>query len=382
MQSAKVIILMLFTALALSPPARAHVALDYPVGGETFTEGEVIDIQWHIVIPHDLQNWDLYFSQDGGSNWEVIELNLPPDQFNYLWTVPGIQTSQGRIRIYMDNTGPDYEDQSGDFTINLLPTFDVQVDLGNFFFDPVLIEIEVGQTVRWVNTVPTNHTTTALGGEWDSGDMGLDDFFDFTFDTEGAYDYDCTYHPVTMRGTVIVGDPSDIMVEIGDFFFEPADIQIDVGQTVRWVNTATTIHTTTALGGLWDSGDMGLSDFFDFTFESDGAYDYECTYHPVSMQGSVTVNAPGGSCSYLAGDVNHNGIPLELGDVIAMVSMFRGTVEPPYTCDCPPNGDDFAAEADPNGNCIPLELGDVIMEIGAFRGTTTASGCEDCPPEP
>ncbi len=381
MKSIKIMVLAFFASFALSSLAGAHVALDNPVGGETFTEGEIVDVQWHIVIPHDLQNWDLYFSQDGGSSWEVIEMNLPPSQLDYQWTVPGIETTLGRIKIYMDNSGTDYQDESGDFTINLLPTFDVQVDMGNFFFAPVLTEIEIGQTVRWVNTVSMIHTTTALGGEWDSGDMGLDDFFDFTFDTQGLYDYDCTYHSVIMRGTVIVGDPADVIVEIGNLFFEPADIQIEVGQTVRWVNTVTTIHTTTALGGLWDSGDLGLSDFFDFTFDTESVNDYECSYHPLSMQGTVTVISPGGPCSYLAGDVNHNGIPLELGDAIAMISIYRGTIDPAYSCECPPHGDNFTPTADPNGNCVALELGDVVIEIAAYRGTGTASGCEDCPPE-
>lgn len=84
-------------------------------------------------------------------------------------------------------------------------------------------------------------------------------------------------------------------------------------------------------------------------------------------------------CSYIIGDCNHNGIPVELADVIAMINIYRGTVDPYYTCDCTPHGSDFAPEADPNGNCIAYELGDVVTEIGAFRGLAEAFGCEDCP---
>ena len=87
----------------------------------------------------------------------------------------------------------------------------------------------------------------------------------------------------------------------------------------------------------------------------------------------------GGNCVYLPGDCNHNGTPLELGDAIAMIGMYRGTVVPPYECPCPPHGDNFAPTADPNGNCVALELGDVVTEIAAYRGTGTATGCEDCP---
>ncbi len=84
-------------------------------------------------------------------------------------------------------------------------------------------------------------------------------------------------------------------------------------------------------------------------------------------------------CEYIPGDVNHNGTPLELGDVIAMIGMYRGMADPEYTCSCPPHSDDFTPTADPNGNCVALELGDVVTEIAAYRGTGQASGCEDCP---
>jgi hypothetical protein len=117
MKSLKVIVLAFLLFIGAGSAAKAHVALDYPVGGETFNQGDTVNVQWHIVIPHDLQNWDLYFSDDGGATWQVIELDLPPPQLNYNWVVPGISTTQGRIRIYMDNTGVDYEDQSDDFTI-------------------------------------------------------------------------------------------------------------------------------------------------------------------------------------------------------------------------------------------------------------------------
>ena len=87
----------------------------------------------------------------------------------------------------------------------------------------------------------------------------------------------------------------------------------------------------------------------------------------------------GGNCVYIPGDCNHNGVPLELGDVVTMIGLYRGTSEVQYTCPCPPQGDDFAAEADLDGNCVPMELGDVVREIGAYRGTNQASSCPDCP---
>lgn len=89
--------------------------------------------------------------------------------------------------------------------------------------------------------------------------------------------------------------------------------------------------------------------------------------------------AGGGDCLYIAGDVDNNGTPLELADVIAMIGNYRGTTVPYFVCDCPGHAADFAATADPSGNCAPFELGDVVIEIGAYRGTADASACPDCP---
>ena len=84
-------------------------------------------------------------------------------------------------------------------------------------------------------------------------------------------------------------------------------------------------------------------------------------------------------CEYFPGDVNCNGIPAELMDVISMIGNYRGTVEHCYECPCPPHGDNFAPNADPNGNCISDELPDVVAEIGIYRGTVEPAGCVDCP---
>lgn len=98
-------------------PLHAHVGLDYPSGGESFNAGETATIQWHVIIAHDQLNWDLFFSSDGGVHWTVIQSDIPVEQTSYDWTVPDMQTDQAQIKIVMDNNGFNYEDASGDFTI-------------------------------------------------------------------------------------------------------------------------------------------------------------------------------------------------------------------------------------------------------------------------
>lgn len=106
--------------LAFNISSKAHVKLDFPIGGETFEANAVITIRWHILVDHGPCNWDLYFSSDGGSNFHAIALDLPKTQLTYGWTVPQTATQQGRIKVVQDNqNGTHYNDYSGVFTIEI-----------------------------------------------------------------------------------------------------------------------------------------------------------------------------------------------------------------------------------------------------------------------
>ncbi len=118
MKKTRLFFYLMLTSLIFVGSVKAHVELDYPFGGEILEVGETVNIEWHIIIYHNLENWDLYFSSDGGTNWEVIQLDLQASQLDYQWTVPSVATEQARIRIYMDNAEEDYEDISANFTIN------------------------------------------------------------------------------------------------------------------------------------------------------------------------------------------------------------------------------------------------------------------------
>ena len=76
-------IFLFFLLTILSFKASAHVALDYPQGGETFIQGQTVTITWHIVAFHATLNWDLYFSSNSGDTWEPILLNIPYDSLSH-----------------------------------------------------------------------------------------------------------------------------------------------------------------------------------------------------------------------------------------------------------------------------------------------------------
>lgn len=113
MKSVKLICLL----LSLSVFANAHVALDNPVGGEEVNPGDIIIIEWHVVITHTQDNWDLQYTTDGGQTWIDIAMDLPNSQLTYTWTVPDVITSEAKVRIVMDNVGANYSDVSDVFAI-------------------------------------------------------------------------------------------------------------------------------------------------------------------------------------------------------------------------------------------------------------------------
>src|SRR5215207_7894706 len=90
----------------------------------------------------------------------------------------------------------------------------------------------------------------------------------------------------------------EVTVRMEDNFFEPANITVEPGTTVTWVQSGNNPHTTTSYDGLWDSGmlEPGSGESFSFTFDEPGTFDYFCIPHEsLGMLGTVTVS--GGSAS-------------------------------------------------------------------------------------
>ena len=75
---------------------------------------------------------------------------------------------------------------------------------GSNSYNPNRIEINVGDTVTWINNDSSPHTVTSSNDSaFDSDVLMRGETFSFTFDKEGEYPYFCTLHP-SMVGTVIV----------------------------------------------------------------------------------------------------------------------------------------------------------------------------------
>jgi plastocyanin len=189
-------------------------------------------------------------------------------------------------------------------------------------YEPAILEAATGQTITWQNDGVLPHTVTATDSSFDSSFMVPGAVYQLSFGAPGEYAYFCTVHP-EMTGVVVVtgeatGDGPVVPVsttsddassptplsesetsssnEVGavrnvrleDNFFSPADITVDVGDTVIWRNGGQLPHTATDRGGEFDSGFVEPGKEFEVTFDSVGQYEYFCTIHP-EMVGTITV---------------------------------------------------------------------------------------------
>lgn len=83
-----------------------------------------------------------------------------------------------------------------------------EVFLQGMAFAPLTKTISVGTTITWTNKENVNHTVTsgvpgAPTGIFDSGSIGHDGTFSYTFTQTGTFKYYCKIH-TSMTGTITV----------------------------------------------------------------------------------------------------------------------------------------------------------------------------------
>jgi plastocyanin len=78
-----------------------------------------------------------------------------------------------------------------------------EVFIQGMAFNPGTITVAAGTTVTWTNKDAVSHTVTSTTNLFDSGSLGTNGTFSYTFATAGSYPYKCKIHTY-MTGTVTV----------------------------------------------------------------------------------------------------------------------------------------------------------------------------------
>jgi len=77
-------------------------------------------------------------------------------------------------------------------------------------------------------------------------------------------------------------------VKIDNFVFNPAELTIAVGTTVKFVNHDDIPHSVVDKNKAFRSKALDTDDSFSFTFANAGSFDYFCGLHP-HMTGKIIV---------------------------------------------------------------------------------------------
>jgi plastocyanin len=97
---------------------------------------------------------------------------------------------------------------------------------------------------------------------------------------------------------IVIALPSDLLagtaqkrhhnIEILDFAFFPAEISVNVGDTITWTNTDIAPHTATAFGNGWDTQELKRGEAASLVVTRGMKQRYFCRYHPV-MTGKIII---------------------------------------------------------------------------------------------
>ena len=98
-----------------------------------------------------------------------------------------------------------------------------------------------------------------------------------------------TNTPTSNSTTMVNGT---IVVDIRNLAFDPAQLNIAPGTTVKFVNRDPEPHTATADNELFDTGPLETGESFEVYFEGAGTVTYHCDLHP-DMKGSIVVGEGG-----------------------------------------------------------------------------------------
>ena len=87
--------------------------------------------------------------------------------------------------------------------------------------------------------------------------------------------------------------PAAVTVSIGDNFYKPKKLTIQVGQTIKWKNEGAVAHTVTSDSDStvkFDSGNIDPRGLYALKPTTRGTLSYYCTIHGKAVQsGTVTV---------------------------------------------------------------------------------------------
>ena len=92
-----------------------------PNGGEVWSMGSVHDIKWDSTNMKHSDHLILQYSRDGGAGWFRIAQDIPAFTFGYRWQVDNFPTTQGRVKILLQEDRSITDQSDANFTVQRRP---------------------------------------------------------------------------------------------------------------------------------------------------------------------------------------------------------------------------------------------------------------------
>jgi plastocyanin len=188
-------------------------------------------------------------------------------------------------------------------------THEVIIRDGPSHFNPKIIIIFVGDTIRWINQGQQQHSATSDKGIWLSPTIDPGQMHEVKFTRPGDNWYHCDFHsvdePTFAFGRVWVdpapntaptaplnptqAPPTVHQVQINASGFSPKVLTIQAGDIVNWTNMDSSPHQVTDDPHLWFSPILPGGKAFAKTFPNAGTISYHCHIHH-EMTATLIIN--------------------------------------------------------------------------------------------
>jgi len=125
-----------------------------------------------------------------------------------------------------------------------------------------------------VNKIDVVITSVVIGGAIVVTTYVLSDNMDMGVEGSESSIRQPTTTPIPSNSTIV-----KIVANTGSNSFRPNPVEVNVGESVTWINDDSGIHTLTSKDGTFDSGMMKKRQSFSFAFDKAGEYPCFCEPH-------------------------------------------------------------------------------------------------------
>jgi hypothetical protein len=101
-------------------PPPPPITIIQPNGGEVWAGGSVQQIRWDRNVKHT-DHLIIQYSRDGGASWFRIAQDIPAFTFGYWWQVDNFPSTQGRVKILLQENRSITDESDANFTVQRTP---------------------------------------------------------------------------------------------------------------------------------------------------------------------------------------------------------------------------------------------------------------------